>query len=438
MIVGFGKPSIRILVLAALSFTLVGLAIANAQQTSAAPSHLLAVAPDVAAKNCIKIVSPIYPGMARTARIAGEVLLQVTISKSGDVVSAESISGHPMLVYAAIATVKEWKYKPYLVGGRPVEISTQVTMKFDPSLPDGVVTYPNGAPPMASRPSTLPSGLDTGLGVNKAFDQAGRLKYDAGLDRKDWTIDRAGNVYIVDSGSHRISRISAATGERSAIVGELREPSGTVRIAEHASGLIAVDGNGDVYVNTVFGTVFRISAKTGEATLLGGVVMTKDGDRRPAFALYGLNVDADGNLYIALQNSIRRKSATTGVTTEIINTDTGVSEFAVDPAGNVYIKLYSYGNFVGIKKISIETGNETTLAGQFDGGLAVDAAGNIYFASKDNFWKMDGKTGQRSRVAPKPMAYQGGKFRVDGAGNLYVACAGYIQRFPSSQATNPL
>jgi TonB family protein len=408
------------------------LALTNGSQAPAASTHAIVVAPEVMARNCVKMLSPAYPGMARTARVAGNVLLRVTISKSGDVVSAESTSGHPLLIYSAIATVKEWKYKSYLAGGRAVEVSTQVKITFDPAAPDRVVSYPNGAPPAVPQPSAAPLGLDTSLVLNKAFDQTGRLRFDAGPDRvRDWTVDRAGNVYLVNSENRSLSRISAATGEKSAIVGELREPSGTVKVAELARGLIAVDGSGNVYVNADFGEVFRISARTGEATLLGSAMMTKDGPASQIFvSLIGLAVDADGDLYMAVNGAIRRKSAATGITTEAaqISGSAGV-EFTVDPAGNLYLNGEN-----AIRKIAIETGRGTTIKGRTsDGGLAVDAAGNIYFASKDGFWKINGTTALISRIAAKPPAYQAGKFRVDGGGNLYVACQGYIQRFPISQ-----
>ncbi len=96
-----------------------------------------------------------------------------------------------MLVVHAIATFKEWKYKPYLVSRRPVEISTRVAMKFDPTVPDRVITYPNGPPPDCV--STLRCAKRTlikALGPNDAFDPSGRLKFDAGPDRLTKGLDR--------------------------------------------------------------------------------------------------------------------------------------------------------------------------------------------------------------------------------------------------------
>jgi TonB family protein len=75
-------------------------------------------------------VAPVYPPLARQARIQGVVILQVLISTTGDVEKADLISGHPMLATAAIEAVKQWKYKPYLLNGEPIEVETQVQVNF--------------------------------------------------------------------------------------------------------------------------------------------------------------------------------------------------------------------------------------------------------------------------------------------------------------------
>jgi len=78
----------------------------------------------------IKRVQPNYPPLARQARIQGTVVLQAQISKTGDIENLQLISGHPMLAPAAIEAVKQWKYKPYLLNGEPVEVETQVQVNF--------------------------------------------------------------------------------------------------------------------------------------------------------------------------------------------------------------------------------------------------------------------------------------------------------------------
>jgi protein TonB len=78
----------------------------------------------------IRKVNPTYPPLARSARIQGTVVLQAEISKAGDIENLHVVSGHPMLAPAAIEAVKQWKYKPYILNGEPVEVETQITVNF--------------------------------------------------------------------------------------------------------------------------------------------------------------------------------------------------------------------------------------------------------------------------------------------------------------------
>src|SRR6267154_1231081 len=78
----------------------------------------------------IRKIQPNYPPLARQARIQGSVLLQAEISKDGSIQNLRLISGHPMLTSAAIEAVKQWRYKPYILNGEPVEVETQVQVNF--------------------------------------------------------------------------------------------------------------------------------------------------------------------------------------------------------------------------------------------------------------------------------------------------------------------
>jgi len=78
----------------------------------------------------VRKVNPTYPPLARQARIQGTVVLQAQISKDGNIENLQLISGHPMLAPAAIEAVKQWKYRPYLLNGEPVEVETQVQVNF--------------------------------------------------------------------------------------------------------------------------------------------------------------------------------------------------------------------------------------------------------------------------------------------------------------------
>jgi len=78
----------------------------------------------------VRRVQPNYPPLARQARIAGTVVLRAVISKDGSIENLTLVSGHPMLAPAAIDAVKQWKYKPYLLNGEPVEVDTEVQVNF--------------------------------------------------------------------------------------------------------------------------------------------------------------------------------------------------------------------------------------------------------------------------------------------------------------------
>jgi TonB family protein len=75
-------------------------------------------------------VQPVYPGDA--TKIRGKVVLDATISRTGDVVKLHVVSGHPMLTAAAMNAAKQWKYRPYLLNGKPIEVETQITIDFPP------------------------------------------------------------------------------------------------------------------------------------------------------------------------------------------------------------------------------------------------------------------------------------------------------------------
>ncbi len=75
-------------------------------------------------------VQPTYPPLARQARIQGQVILTAVISKGGTIEGLKLVQGHPMLAPAAIDAVKQWRYKPYILNGEPVEVETQITVNF--------------------------------------------------------------------------------------------------------------------------------------------------------------------------------------------------------------------------------------------------------------------------------------------------------------------
>ena len=78
----------------------------------------------------IKKIAPSYPASSLRMRVEGTVQLLATVSKDGDITHIKVLSGEPQLTKAASDAVKQWKYKPYLLNGEPVEIQTQITINF--------------------------------------------------------------------------------------------------------------------------------------------------------------------------------------------------------------------------------------------------------------------------------------------------------------------
>jgi protein TonB len=85
---------------------------------------------DVQAARLIHQVNPVYPALARQARIQGIVVLEAVINKEGSIESLRIISGHPLLTQASLDAVRQWKYRPTILNGEPVDVITTVTITF--------------------------------------------------------------------------------------------------------------------------------------------------------------------------------------------------------------------------------------------------------------------------------------------------------------------
>jgi len=73
---------------------------------------------------------PVYPPLAKEARISGVVQLSAIIGKDGTVKNLSVISGHPLLVQAAMDAVRQWVYEPTLLNGEAVDVMTQIDVNF--------------------------------------------------------------------------------------------------------------------------------------------------------------------------------------------------------------------------------------------------------------------------------------------------------------------
>jgi protein TonB len=85
---------------------------------------------NVQSAKLVRQPKPVYPPLAKQARISGTVKLAAIISKDGTIQDLKVISGHPLLIPSALEAVKQWVYQPTLLNGEPVEVSTQIDVNF--------------------------------------------------------------------------------------------------------------------------------------------------------------------------------------------------------------------------------------------------------------------------------------------------------------------
>src|SRR5258708_5665446 len=116
-------------------------------------------------------VQPRYPQEARDKQVEGTVLLKAEISAEGDVTEVTLISVDPLLVQAALNAVKQWKYRPYLLNDRPVNVETRCTVEFRTQPPQGPSSdaEPTDAPALIGVVGDVPGGIPGGQ-TNGAID----------------------------------------------------------------------------------------------------------------------------------------------------------------------------------------------------------------------------------------------------------------------------
>ncbi|WP_247233359.1 MopE-related protein, partial [Telluribacter sp. SYSU D00476] len=318
---------------------------------------------------------------------------------------------------------------------------------------------------------TVGYGGDGGLATSASF-----------RDLSGVAVDAIGNIYIADILNHRIRRVSASDGTISTVAGTGTQGySGDGGLATSASlwspRNVAVDAAGNLYIADQSNQrIRRVSASDGTISTVAGNGTASyggDGGLATSASLYypsDVAVDAIGNIYIADQSNqrIRRVSASDGTISTVAGNGTyGYSGdggpatsaslatpryIAVDAAGNLYIAdLNNYR----IRRVSASDGTISTVAGNGTagyggdgglatsatlgnpGGVAVDAAGNLYIADQSNqrIRRVSASDGTISTVAGNGAYGYGGdgglatsaSFRdpsdvaVDAAGNLYIA-----------------
>jgi protein TonB len=75
-------------------------------------------------------IEPQYPTLAKLTKTEGTVRMHAIISRDGRITSLDVISGHPLLVQAALDAVRQWRYRPTMLNGEPVEVETSITVIF--------------------------------------------------------------------------------------------------------------------------------------------------------------------------------------------------------------------------------------------------------------------------------------------------------------------
>ncbi|MEI6403488.1 MAG: hypothetical protein WCP59_15020, partial [Actinomycetota bacterium] len=298
-------------------------------------------------------------------------------------------------------------------------------------------------------------------------------------------VDAAGNIYIADTGNHRVRKIDASTGIITTIAGADTNGYNGDNITATTAQLnfptgVAVDTAGNIYIaDSSNHRIRKVDASTGIITTIAGTDTNGyNGDNITATTAQlnfptGVAVDTAGNIYIAeyFNYRVRKVDASTGIITTIAGTDTGdyngdnitattaqlngPSSVAVDTAGNIYIADTDNQR---VRKIDSSTGIITTIAGtdtgdyngdnitattaQLNGpsSVAVDTAGNIYIADAGNqrVRKVDSSTGIITTIAGTDTpGYNGDNITattaqlnypygvaIDTAGNIYIADTG--------------
>ena len=94
------------------------------------PPKRITIGGNVQQAKLVRQPKPVYPPLAKQARISGIVHLAAVISANGTIQDLKVISGHPLLIPAALEAVKQWVYQPTLLNGEPVEVQTQIDVNF--------------------------------------------------------------------------------------------------------------------------------------------------------------------------------------------------------------------------------------------------------------------------------------------------------------------
>jgi TonB family protein len=181
------KYSINQLIFACLAISLcfVGMALAqDAQRDEPQPPKIIRKSGGVLQASAKKRIEPVYPPLAKAARISGSVVVEVTTDEEGNVSSVRAISGHPLLKDAAVAAARGWRFTPTILQGIAVKVIGTITFNFGLDHSKDIALFEEA---VAADPSSSELSFQLGLlylenaKPNKAIDP---LKQAIGLDPK--------------------------------------------------------------------------------------------------------------------------------------------------------------------------------------------------------------------------------------------------------------
>jgi len=189
---------------------------AVAQLSVAPPPKSVTISSGVMAGMLLEKTNPVYPPIAKAAHVSGTVVLQATITKAGMIENLHVISGPDLLQQAALEAVKDWRYRPYLLMGEPVEVQTTVNVIFTlgGSLPQSSpdAGSQEAAPPLAQTtavpPPPMPAPDGPSLAATMQFIQD-KLQERGRLNFAVYTHDNADGKDYIDQYSSEASNIVA-------------------------------------------------------------------------------------------------------------------------------------------------------------------------------------------------------------------------------------
>ncbi|MFZ1083823.1 MAG: TonB family protein [Terracidiphilus sp.] len=102
----------------------------SAPKVKVAAPQKVSISAGIAVGLLMQKTAPIYPPIAKTARVQGTVVIQANISKTGSIENPHVVSGPVMLRQAALDAVKTWRFRPYMLSGEPVDVETTINVNF--------------------------------------------------------------------------------------------------------------------------------------------------------------------------------------------------------------------------------------------------------------------------------------------------------------------